>query len=198
MARYLLRGGEGTYIKRDRLPEDPSRKERSGLSRGSRRFFSQKFLAIVEVDMSRSRSFRIKSQQTGDVAVLQCAGRIVRGEPLQLLRNSVTSLPRVRVIVLDLSRVDMLDCGGLGMLVFLQGWSRRNNGIQLKLVDPSNFARELLQRTGLTHVLHISSMGDAMAVLCESDGTGENVTSRRQLRPFPSNSTSLSERHKDF
>lgn len=26
------------------------------------------------------------------------------------------------------------------MLVFLQGWSR-NKGIQLKLVDPSNFAR---------------------------------------------------------
>lgn len=145
--------------------------------------------------MSRSRSLDIKSEQAGEVAFLQCAGRIVRGEPLQLLKNAVTSLLRVRVIVLDLSGVEMLDCGGLGMLVFLQGWSR-NNGIQLKLVDPSNFAREVFERTGLTCVLHISSVSDAVDVLCESDGTTENVTKRRQLRLFLSNGASLSERHK--
>jgi len=83
------------------------------------------------------------------------------------------------------------------MLVSLQGWSR-NKGIQLKLVDPSNFAREMFQRTGLTCVLHISSVGDAVDVLCESDGRSEYVTKRRQLRLLPSNSTSLSERHKYF
>lgn len=70
------------------------------------------------------------------------------------------------------------------MLVFLQGWSR-NKGIQLKLVDPSNFAREMFQRTGLTCVLHISSVGDAVDVLCESDGRSENVTKRRQLGLLP-------------
>ena len=147
--------------------------------------------------MSRSQSLRIKSEQAGDVAVLRCVGRIVRGKPLQLLKNAVTSLARVRVIVLDLSGVERLDCADLGMLISLQGWSR-NNGIQLKLVDPSNFAREMFQRTGLTCVLHISSVGDAVDVLCESDGTTENVTKRRQLRLLPTNSTSLTERHKYF
>jgi anti-anti-sigma factor len=61
------------------------------------------------------------------------------------------------VIVLDLSGVKMLDCGGLGALVFLHCWTR-NNGIQLKLVNPSNFAREMFERTGLTCVLHVSSI----------------------------------------
>lgn len=124
--------------------------------------------------MSRSRSLDIRIEQAGEVAVLQCAGRIVRGKPLQLLKNAVTSLRQMRVIVLDLAAVEMLDCGGLGMLVSLQGWSR-NNGIQLKLVDPSNFARKMFQQTGLTCVLHISSVGDAVDVLCESDATTGNV-----------------------
>ena len=124
--------------------------------------------------MSRSRSLAIKIEQAGEVAVLQCAGRIVRGKPLQHLKNAVTSLRQMRVIVLDLAGVEMLDCGGLGMLVSLQGWSR-NNGIQLKLVDPSNFAREMFQRTGLTCVLHISSVGDAVALLYESDAATGNV-----------------------
>jgi len=124
--------------------------------------------------MSRPRSLHIKSEQAGDVAVLRCAGRIVRGEALHFLKNAVTSLPPIRVIVLDLSGVEMLDCGGLGMLVSLQGWTR-NNGIQLKLVNPSSFAREILERTGLTCVLHISSVGDAVDVLRKSDRTTENV-----------------------
>ena len=125
--------------------------------------------------MSRSGSLHIKSEQAGDVTVLQCAGRILRGEALRLLKNAVTSLPGMRVIVLDLSGVEMLDGGGLGMLVSLQGWTR-NNGIQLKLVNPSNFAREMLERTGLTCVLHISSVDDAVDVLCRPDNTSVRAT----------------------
>jgi len=107
--------------------------------------------------------------------VLQCAGRIVRGEALHLLKDvAVASLTQTRVVVLDLSEVEMLDGGGLGMLVFLHRWTR-DNGIQLKLVNPSNFAREVLERTGLTCVLHISSVDDAVEVLYSSDRATENV-----------------------
>ncbi|HXY52891.1 MAG TPA: STAS domain-containing protein [Terriglobales bacterium] len=124
--------------------------------------------------MSQSPSLHVKTEQAGDVAVVQCCGRIVREEALHLLKNAVTSLPRMRLIVLDLSGVEMLDCGGIGMLVSLQCWTR-NNGIQLRLVNPSNFAREMFERTGLTCVLDISSVDDAVDVLCKSDSTTENV-----------------------
>lgn len=110
-------------------------------------------------------SFHIKSEQSGDVAVLQCAGRIVRGEPLQLLKSAVTALKQPRVVVLDLTEVEMLDGGGLGMLVFLHRWTR-DNDIQLKLVNPSHFVREMLGRTRLTCVFNISSVDDAVEILC--------------------------------
>ena len=119
-------------------------------------------------------SLHIKSEQAGDVAVRQCAGRIVRGEALQLLKDAVTSLRRPRVIVLDLSAVEMLDGGGLGMLVFLHCWTR-DNGIQLKLANPSNFVREMLEQTGLTSFLHVSSVDDAVEVVCNFERKNENV-----------------------
>ena len=112
-------------------------------------------------------SLSIKREQTGDVAVLQCAGRIVRGEALHFLKDAVTCLNRPRVVVLDLSEVEMLDGGGLGMLVFLHRWTR-DNGIQLKLVNPSSFVREMLDRTHLTCVFNISSMDDVVEILCTS------------------------------
>ena len=119
-------------------------------------------------------SLHIKSEQAGDVAVLQCAGRIVRGEALQLLKDTVTSLRRPRVIVLDLSAVEMIDGGGLGMLVFLHGWTR-DKGIQLKLVNPSNVMLEMLEQTGLTSFCHVSSVDDAVEVLCNFVSKDENV-----------------------
>jgi anti-anti-sigma factor len=119
-------------------------------------------------------SLHIKSEQVGDVAVLQCAGRIVRGEALQLLKDRVISLGRPRVIVLDLSAMEMLDGGGLGMLVFLHCWTR-DNGIHLMVVNPSNFTLEMLEQTGMTSFLHVSSLDDAVEVLCNFDNKNENA-----------------------
>ena len=122
-------------------------------------------------------SFYINTQQTGDVAVVRCAGRIVRAEALFLLKNAVTSLSQVRVVVLDLSEVEMLDAGGLGVLVFLHNWTCAN-GIQLKLVNPSKGVREMLGLTGLKSVLHISSADDVIQIFCNSNRAIESVDRR--------------------
>jgi anti-anti-sigma factor len=119
-------------------------------------------------------TLHIKMEQTSDVAVLQCCGRLVRGEALHLLKDAVTSLPRLRVVVLDLFEVEMLDGGGLGMLVFLHKWTR-SSGIQLKLVNPSSLALEMLMRTRLTSVLHVSSIDDVVDIFCNSHRTTANV-----------------------
>ena len=119
-------------------------------------------------------SFYINTEQTGDVAVLRCTGRMVRPQALSLLKDAGTSLSRLRVVVLDLSEVEMLDAGGLGMLVRLHNWACAN-GIQVKLVNPSQLARQMLELTGLTSVLHISSVEDVIQIFCSGDRAIENA-----------------------
>jgi anti-sigma B factor antagonist len=99
-----------------------------------------------------------------DVAVLQCHGRIVRGDATYTLRDVVTSQRNARIIVLDLSEVQAMDGSGLGMLVFVHRWTR-DNGVQLKLVDPSPLVREMLERTKLIRVFDVSSMEEALTIL---------------------------------
>jgi len=103
-------------------------------------------------------------EKTNDVAVVRCSGRIVRGEAVRALRTAVVSEKDTRIIVLDLSDVETLDAGGLTALVSLHHWTR-NHGIQLKLVNPSAFVREMLERTHLNCVFDISSLRDALLVL---------------------------------
>jgi hypothetical protein len=64
--------------------------------------------------------------------------------------------------------------GLLGMLVFLHCWAR-DQGIQLTLVNPSKFVWETLELTGLTYVLHVSSVNDVVEALCNADWSPENV-----------------------
>jgi anti-anti-sigma factor len=120
-------------------------------------------------------SLHIEMEQTGDVTVLQCVGRMMNAEALGLVKDAVTRLSPLRVIVLDLSEVEMLDAGGLGMLVSLRNWACAND-IQLKLVNPSKLVREALELTGLTSVLHVSSVEDVIEIFCGSDRAIENIT----------------------
>ena len=118
-------------------------------------------------------SLHIKIEQTADVAVLQCAGRLVRGEPLHFLKQAVTGLKQPRIVVLDLSGMETVDGGGLGTLVFLHRWTREN-AIQLKLVNPSGFVRYVLECTRLTRVLTISSVDEAIEIVASLESTLEN------------------------
>ena len=106
----------------------------------------------------------INVEKTGDVAVVRCAGRIVRGTEVFTLRNAVFSAKNIRIVVIDLSDVEMLDAGGLTALLSLREWARGRN-VQLKLVNPSHFVNEVLTRTGLDHVFEISTFEHALFVL---------------------------------
>ena len=106
----------------------------------------------------------IDIEKTGDIAIVRCIGRIVRGESVATLRNTVVSKTNTRVILLDLSDVEAIDAGGLSAMVSLYHWSR-SRGVQFSLVNPSHFIHEVLVRTGLDQVLEISKFEDLLAVL---------------------------------
>jgi len=110
----------------------------------------------------------IDVEKTGDVAVVRCVGRIVRGAEVRTLRNAVFSQKDIRIVVIDLSDVDMLDAGGLTALLSLQQWAQSRK-VQLKLVNPSHFVNEVLTRTGLDHVFEISRLEHALFVLSATD-----------------------------
>jgi anti-anti-sigma factor len=109
-------------------------------------------------------AFKMEVESGADVVVVRCAGRLVRGEPICELKRAVTSNPEARIVLLDLSDVEIMDGGGLGTLVMLRRWTWEN-GIQLKLVSPSHLVRELLDRTHLAPLFDISNVGDVLAIL---------------------------------
>jgi len=99
-----------------------------------------------------------------DVAVVGCSGRLVRGAALEEFRRRVERLEHLRVLVLDLSGVEQLDAGGLGVLLLLRRWALQHR-VQMKLVDPSSFVRRVLEATHLNSVFEISSLEEALCIL---------------------------------
>src|ERR1700687_5296338 len=85
----------------------------------------------------RHSMLAIHVENLGDLAVVECKGRIVRSESVFKLRDSVLAEADARIIALDLSEVEAMGGGGLGMLVFLDRWAR-NCGIQFKLFSTSS------------------------------------------------------------
>ena len=106
----------------------------------------------------------IDVEKSGDVAVVKCGGRIVRGEEVSALRNAVIAEKSSRIVVLDLSDVESVDANGLTTLLSLHEWAR-SRGVQLKLVNPSHFVYEVLTRTKLDRVLDISNLHHALHVI---------------------------------
>src|SRR5882757_4272858 len=110
----------------------------------------------------------IDVERANDVAVVHCGGRLVRGAEVATLRNAVVSEKNTRIVVLDLSQLEFMDGGGLNALVSLHHWTC-NHGIQLKLVNPSQFVSEMLTRTRLNRVFEISSLHEALRVLAGAE-----------------------------
>jgi anti-anti-sigma regulatory factor len=110
------------------------------------------------------------------VAVIRCSGRIVRSDAAYLLREAVISQIGARAIVLDLTAVQAIEGGGLGMLVFLQRLTR-DYGTPFKFFNPSAQVREKLQRVASNLEVDIASIPSVVAL---ASGDEKPPTSMRQ------------------
>ena len=91
----------------------------------------------------------VSVQDSGEVVILRCRGRIVRGDETALLCTAAHQ--ELRNVVLDLTEVEAIDAAGIGALVSLQA-----AGIYLKLMNPTPQVREVLKVTQLDSILEIS------------------------------------------
>ncbi len=110
----------------------------------------------------------VRSENIGDMAVIECEGRIVRSEAAFKLREAVTSQRGARIIVLDLSEVSAIEGGGLGMLVFLQRWAY-DQDIRLKLFNPHQSVRDRLEQANSMQEFDIAALDEMMALLVRAD-----------------------------
>jgi anti-anti-sigma factor len=107
---------------------------------------------------------KIDVEKTGDVAIVHCMGRLVRGEEVNTLRSAVVAEKDTQTILLDLSEVKTLDAGGVNALISLRHWAV-SRGIKIKFVDPSTFVRDMLIRFRLDRIFEICGFHDSLAVL---------------------------------
>jgi anti-sigma B factor antagonist len=98
---------------------------------------------------------KVNTRTVGDIAVVDCAGRIVFGEEASLLRDTVKKLVAGNErILLNLAGVTYIDSGGLGTLVALYT-TARNAGGSIKLANLTQRVGDLLQVTKLLTVFEV-------------------------------------------
>jgi anti-anti-sigma factor len=102
---------------------------------------------------------KVQSRNLGNVAFLCIQGQIVRAET-DVLRDAVRSQSDARshvsTVVLDLTRVSIVDAGGLGVMLELREQVQAK-GIGFKLMNVSKLIGEVLEVTRLNSVFEVTS-----------------------------------------
>jgi anti-anti-sigma regulatory factor len=124
-------------------------------------------LAHKPYGMGETFMLSLHVENVGEMAVIECDGRIVQSDAALKLRRAVDLQSDCRIIVLDLSKVPTIEGGGLGMLVFLQRWAQ-NHDIRLKLFNPRESVRYRLERASSMREFDIATLDEMMALLAHA------------------------------
>ncbi|MFZ0284353.1 MAG: hypothetical protein WAL32_03930 [Terriglobales bacterium] len=106
----------------------------------------------------------LHAERIGDVAIIECDGRIVQSDAAFALRNSVMSQADARIILLDLSGVYTIEGGGLGMLMFLERWAY-DHDIRFKLFNPTKSVWNRIKLANPLRDLEIVTSDEIRALL---------------------------------
>ncbi|HYW70560.1 MAG TPA: STAS domain-containing protein [Pyrinomonadaceae bacterium] len=101
---------------------------------------------------------KVNINRLGNTAVLSAQGRIVRGETNALCR-AVLAERHASAVVLDLAQVNIIDAGGLGVLLELREFTE-SRGIEFRLQNVSKLVRQVLEITRLDTVFRLTIAGD--------------------------------------
>ena len=115
-------------------------------------------------------SFKATVRHTGDVAIVDLAGRLTLGEGSGGMRTTIKDLlaQGSRKVLLNLNEVSYIDSTGLGELISAYA-SVTNVGGQIKLLNTQSRVRDLLTITKL-HIV-FEDFSDEVAALRSFTGT---------------------------
>ena len=111
---------------------------------------------------------KLNVEKIGDLAIVECEGKLVCSESAFKLRDAVTSQRDARTVVIELSELCAVEDSGLGMLIFLQRWAH-DHDIRLKLFNPSKSVRERLKLVGPLAEFDIPTLDEMMGLLDHAD-----------------------------
>jgi anti-anti-sigma factor len=103
-------------------------------------------------------------ENIGELAVVECKGRLVQSESAHTLREAVTSQTDARIVVLDLSEVRAMGGVGFCTLVLLRRWAREHN-IRFLLFSPCKSVESRLSRSKSIAEFCVPSFEEMMALL---------------------------------
>ena len=99
---------------------------------------------------------KVNTEKLGSVAVLYLEGEIVNGNETTTLRKAVLAQLDSCAVVLDFAKVELIDAGGLGVLVELRQWTQ-SRGIEFRLMNVTRLVNYVLAITRLDTVFQMSS-----------------------------------------
>ena len=104
----------------------------------------------------------------GTTAVVECESRVVRSDVAYRLRNAVTSLRDVRIVVIDLSEVRLIEDLGLFVLMFLRRWAQ-DHDVRFKLFNPTKSVRDRLEAANSVPAFDLATLDEMLALLGRAD-----------------------------
>jgi anti-anti-sigma regulatory factor len=110
----------------------------------------------------------IRVENLTELAVIECRGRVTNSDSVFQLRDAVMAQAGSQTIALDLSEVQAIGGGGLGMLAFLDHWAHEHQ-IQFKLYNPSKSVLEGLVQNRSIAIFDIAGFHEMMGILSHSD-----------------------------
>ena len=122
----------------------------------------------------------IHTDNIGDMAVIECVGRIAHAQSFAL-REAVTRQNEARTLVLDLTEVNALERSGLGMLVSLQFWAQQH-GIQFKVFNPSSSVRHRLEQLSSMQEFAIASLPEVMNMMIQAQDQSASLKQDSHLK----------------
>jgi len=98
----------------------------------------------------------IDTRSLGNVKLLKITGRITLGDGVDRLRDTLEDLlaDGSNRWVLDLADVGMIDSSGIGLLVRYLTTAKQQGG-DLKLLNPTKFALQTLKMIGLLNLFEV-------------------------------------------